>query len=99
MTVRRPAERALIRLLGQRGALSGPDVARLTARAEESDRPLPELVEEEGRITGAALAELLADALRLPAVDLARTPAEPEAVEDVPEAAADTASDTADETA
>ena len=45
MTVRRPAERALIRLLGQRGALSGPDVARLTARAEESDRPLPEVTE------------------------------------------------------
>src|SRR5262249_20961783 len=67
-------ERALLRFLRQREALSAQDVAHLTELAGTSQLRVLELTEREGVIGAKVLAALLADALRLRLVDLASAP-------------------------
>ena len=74
-------EQALLRFLRHRDVLSAPDVARLTELAGAGELRVQELAEREGIIGEAALAALLADALRLRLVDLASVAFDQEATQ------------------
>ncbi|MFQ5668516.1 MAG: ATPase, T2SS/T4P/T4SS family [Candidatus Binatia bacterium] len=79
------ADRALLRFLQRHGRVSAADTTRLQQRASQTGLSISEVLEQEGIITEKDLAALLAQTLRLPLVDLASFPLDPEATREVKE--------------
>jgi type IV pilus assembly protein PilB len=77
--------RQLAAILEKAGVLQPQEIASALAKAEQTKRPLGEVILADGKISEETLAEVLSQQLRLPSVKLAATTIDSEAIRTVTE--------------